>query len=349
MSTIKGSLGDISEVFSIAQQSINTEEATKNALIMPFIQAIGYNIFNPMEVIPEFSADIGTKTGEKVDYAILEKGEPTILIECKHWKENLDKHTSQLYRYFGATKVRFGILTNGIEYRIFSDLTKPNVMDDEPFFKFNIETMDDGAIEKLELFHKDIFNSKALINKAKSIKTSTLVSDYLAKELNSPSDEFAKLVAKNSIKPSRITDAILVSTKNIIPKLIKELINNEIVSKFGGVALKSKEEEEEPEKIKEDDGITTTEEEMEAYHIVKAIASEFIEPVRVIMKDTKSYCGVLVDNNVRRPIIRFRFNTANKYISVFGEDKAETKHPINSVEEIYNYRGVIQESIKTYK
>lgn len=106
---------------------IHTEEATKNALIMPFISALGYNVFDPTEVTPELNADVGIKKGEKVDYAILQDGKPIILIECKHHAQNLAKtHSSQLYRYFSVTEARFGLLTNGIVYQFYSDIEEPN-------------------------------------------------------------------------------------------------------------------------------------------------------------------------------------------------------------------------------
>ncbi len=117
-----------------------TEEATKNALVMPFINALGYNVFNPREVIPEFTADFGTKKGEKVDYAVCQDSQPVMLFECKSSGTDLNKvHASQLYRYFSVVpQARFGVLTNGVEYRFFSDLESPNRMDDKPFFTFNI-------------------------------------------------------------------------------------------------------------------------------------------------------------------------------------------------------------------
>jgi predicted type IV restriction endonuclease len=102
---------------------IQTEEATKNALVMPFIGALGYNVFDPTEVTPELTADVGIKKGEKVDYAILQDGQPIMLFECKwHGAELKDGHASQLYRYFSVTHARFGVLTNGIIYRFFTDL-----------------------------------------------------------------------------------------------------------------------------------------------------------------------------------------------------------------------------------
>src|SRR5215207_4868836 len=107
------------------KDKILTEEATKNAFIMPFIQMMGYDVFNPLEVVPEFIADIGIKKGEKVDYAIIKDGNPIVLIECKHWSADLNPHNSQLFRYFHTTSAKFGILTNGIVYRWYTDLIEP--------------------------------------------------------------------------------------------------------------------------------------------------------------------------------------------------------------------------------
>ena len=111
-----------------------TEEATKNAFIMPLLSLLGYDVFNPMEVIPEYTCDYGTKKGEKVDYAIMRDGEPIILLEAKRLNLKLQKNQqNQLYRYFSISRARVAILTNGIEYRLYSDMNTPNIMDDEPF------------------------------------------------------------------------------------------------------------------------------------------------------------------------------------------------------------------------
>ena len=116
---------------------IQTEEATKNALVMPFISALGYNVFDPTEVTPELCADVGVKKGEKVDYAILREGKPIILFECKHHAADLGKvHASQLYRHFSVTEARFSVLTNGLVYGFYTDLEAPNKMDERPFFEF---------------------------------------------------------------------------------------------------------------------------------------------------------------------------------------------------------------------
>ena len=134
----KDIIKQISERVERLKDSLPTEEATKNALIMPFINALGYDVFNPNEVLPEMTCDIGTKKGEKIDYAILENGEPIILIECKHWKQNLSLHDNQLLRYFNVSKAKFGVLTNGIIYKFYSDLEEPNKMDEKPFLEIDM-------------------------------------------------------------------------------------------------------------------------------------------------------------------------------------------------------------------
>ena len=128
------------------RETVQTEEATKTAIIMPFFAMLGYDVFNPLEFVPEFTADVGIKKGEKVDYAIIKDGEPVILIECKSISEKLEKHDSQLFRYFGTTSAKFAILTNGIMYRFYTDLDSPNKMDDDPFLTINILDVRDNQV-----------------------------------------------------------------------------------------------------------------------------------------------------------------------------------------------------------
>ena len=140
---------------------IQTEEATKNALIMPFISALGYNVFDPTEVTPELCADVGVKKGEKVDYAILQDGKPIILFECKHHSADLNKvHASQLYRYFSVTEARFSVLTNGIIYWFYTDLDASNKMDGKPFFEFSMLDVKESSVEELKKFSKSAFSPR---------------------------------------------------------------------------------------------------------------------------------------------------------------------------------------------
>ena len=152
------------------KDNIQTEEATKNAFIMPFINALGYDVFNPLEVLPEMTCDIGTKKGEKIDYAIMKDDQPILLIECKHWKQDLNLHDNQLLRYFNVSKAKFGLLTNGIIYRFYTDLKEPNIMDDKPFLEVDITDLRDNQIEELKKFHKSYFDVDNILNSASELK-----------------------------------------------------------------------------------------------------------------------------------------------------------------------------------
>ena len=152
------------------RERVETEEATKNAFIMPFIQLLGFDVFDPSEIVPEFTCDVGTKKGEKIDYAICFDGTPTILVECKHWGQNLANHVGQLTRYFTVSKARFGILTNGIVYKFYSDLDEPNKMDETPFLEFDITSITDAQTEELKKFHKSYFNLDEILTTATELK-----------------------------------------------------------------------------------------------------------------------------------------------------------------------------------
>ena len=182
----------IGERIAKMKEQVETEEATKNAFIMPFISALGFDVFNPTEVKPKFIADIGTKKGEKVDYCILKEGAPIILIECKHWKENLSHHNAQLRRYFNVANARFAILTNGINYLFFTDLDAQNKMDKKPFLEFNLEKVPEQDSQELKRFQKENFDEAAIINIASDLKNSKQIKELLSNELKTPSEDFIK-------------------------------------------------------------------------------------------------------------------------------------------------------------
>ncbi|MFT6205197.1 MAG: hypothetical protein ACJA1O_002813, partial [Spirosomataceae bacterium] len=142
---IHSKLRELAEKVSTLKDRIETEESTKHAFVLPFINILGYDTFNPIEVVPEFTADLGLKKGEKVDYAIFQDDKPILIIECKNWKENLNVHNSQLFRYFHVTQTRFALLTNGIDYRFYTDLEHPNKMDEKPFLEFNILSLKESV------------------------------------------------------------------------------------------------------------------------------------------------------------------------------------------------------------
>ncbi|WET69788.1 type I restriction endonuclease [Sphingobacterium sp.] len=339
------------------KDQIKTEEATKNAFVMPFIQILGYDIFNPTEVIPEFICDIGTKKGEKVDYVLKKDNEPILIIECKHWKEKADAHNSQLHRYFHVSKARFGVVTNGHTYNFHTDLEKPNIMDEKPFFTLDLSNLKDSNLKILEKFTKNGFHLEGILDSAEELKYIKAIRKEFERELQEPSDEFVKLlVSKFFNKP--LTASRMVAFKNYVKKAIASSINESISARLKTAltineTIPPKEEEEiQPidENVENEDKIVTTEEEMEGYQIVKAILREHVPAHRIAYRDTQSYFGILLDDNNRKPLARLHFNSANKYLEVFAEGKDKgVKKLLNSLDEIYQYRQEITDALKNYE
>jgi len=294
------------------KEQIQTEEATKNAFIMPFIQAMGYDVFNPLEVVPEFIADIGIKKGEKVDYAIIKDDKPIFLIECKHWSADLNPHNSQLFRYFHTTNAKFGILTNGIMYRFYTDLVESNKMDEKPFFEFRIDDIKEAQIEKLKEFSKSSFNLESIINTASELKYMGELRNMIVKEISEPSDEFTRFFAK-SIYPSVVTAKVLEQFKGLVKRSYSQFINDSINERLKSALATEQQKTEEIEKQEltattaDEARVVTTAEEMEAFYIVRAILCAKVNVARIVHRDGQSYFGILLDDNNRKPICRLHF------------------------------------------
>ena len=338
------------------KDQINTEEATKNAFVMPFIQIIGYDIFNPTEVIPEFICDIGTKKGEKIDYVIKKDDEPILIIECKHWKEKVDAHNSQLHRYYHVSKSRFGVLTNGHQYNFYADLEKPNIMDEKPFFTLDLANLKDSSLKILEKFSKNGYNLEGILDSAESLKYIKAIRNEFEKELKEPSDEMVRMLV-NRFFDKPVTASRLVSFKEYTRKAFSNSINESINFRLKNalninetIPSKAKEEITPIDDPKDASKIITTEEEVEGSQIVKAILREILPASRIAFRDTLSYFGILLDDNNRKPICRLHFNSSNKYIELFhnGKDNGEKKL-IASLEEIYNFKNELLATMKNYE
>jgi len=346
---IQAQLKALSEKIDVLKEQIQTEEATKTAFTLPFINLLGYDIFNPTEVVPEFTADIGLKKGEKVDYAIFQNGSPIIIIECKHWREDLNVHNSQLYRYFNVTKARFALLTNGIEYRFYTDLDETNKMDEKPFLEFDITQLKDQIITEIIKFHKSNFDVDKIFNNASSLKYTKEIKKIFNQELNEPSDEFVRLFA-SKVYVGKLTEKIKIQFKDLVQKAINQQISEKVNDRLQNALNKEEEKQiQEEVVIEEESKILTTDEELEGYRIVVAILRRKINKNRISQRDTQSYFGVLLDDNNRKPICRLHFNGSNKYIGIFDKDKKETRHPIEEIDDIYNFEDQLIETLKFYE
>ncbi|MGN8072618.1 type I restriction endonuclease [Mucilaginibacter sp. 22184] len=322
---------------------LKTEEATKNALIMPFIQVLGYEVFNPFEVNPEFIADIGIKKGEKVDYAIMKDGEPTILIECKHHLEKLDPHNSQLFRYFHTTKAKFGLLTNGLTYRFYTDLDEKNKMDSSPFFEFTITEIKETEIVELKKFHKSYFDIESITNTASELKYLNELKNLLNKEMLAPSDHFVSFFTKQvyaGVLTAKVKEQFGPIIKRSFFVLISDAINERLKS-----ALNQEKQIEVAEAGKLEgamatepaSNIVTTEEELEGFYIVKSLLRQHVEAKRVTYRDAQSYFAILLDDNNRKTICRLYLGGAKEYLVVLDEAKKEVKYELQSLDGIYQH------------
>ncbi|MFA6150997.1 MAG: type I restriction endonuclease [Chitinophagaceae bacterium] len=331
---------------------ITTEEATKNAFIMPFINALGYDVFNPLEVVPEFIADIGIKKGEKVDYAIIQNGQPVILIECKHWGEGLDPHNSQLFRYFHTTKAKFGLLSNGIVYRFYTDLIEINKMDEKPFFEFNVTDIKDNQIEELKKFHKSYFDISNIQNTASELKYMNELKALINIEFLTPSEGFVKHFAKQ-IYQGMLTAKLIEQFGLLTKKSIQQYINDLITERLKSALKKENEketinQEQISSSLVNDIKIETTQEEIEAFFIVKTILRQKIKPDRIIYRDAQSYFAVLLDDNNRKSICRLYLNGSKHYIGTFDEQKKETRREILKVDDIFLYSDILLNTVLNY-
>jgi hypothetical protein len=325
-------------VISLKDQ-IQTEEATKNAFILPFIQSLGYDVFNPTEVVPEFTADIGIKKGEKVDYAIMKEGKPQILIECKWWGENLYAYSSQLFRYFHTTNAKFGLLTNGINYRFYTDLIELNKMDDKPFLEFDITTIKEQTINEVKKFHKSYFNVGDIVSSASELKYSNEIKSLMIRELDNPSVDFAKFFIRQ-VYTGQATEKVVTKFKEIVKKSLNQLISD-IISERLTAALKKEEPKPnipEPEPPKEPESkIITTEDELEAFYIVKAILMPDFKSDRIYYRDFQSFFSILLDDTIRQTICRFYFIEDKKSIGIVDESKKEQIFKLEKLDDIFLY------------
>lgn len=333
---------------------IQTEEATKTAFILPFFAILGYDVFNPTEVVPEFTADLGIKKGEKVDYCIKKDGKPIIIVECKSWGEDLHVHNSQLHRYFHVTNARFGLLTNGILYRFYSDLEQPNKMDDKPFLEFSLSDIKDNLIPEILKFHKDQFNVDYILNSATELKYITQVRAMIQEQVSNPSEEFVKMFANRAYQ-GRLMPKVLEQFSSIVKKAFSQYISDTINDRLKS-ALASESEREAQEntalmtEAMEDvkDKVETTEAEKEAFYIVKSILRNAIPSNRIFYRDNQSYLAVLVDDNNRRQVCRLHLNRTTKYLGLLDADNKETRVVINSIEDIYSHELALIESALRY-
>lgn len=330
-------------------EQLVTEEATKNALVMPMLMAMGYEPFNPAEVVPEFTADIGTKKGEKVDYAIMRNGKPAILLECKKFGDSLNAdRASQLMRYFNVTDAMVGCLTNGVVYKFFTDTDADNVMDEAPFLVVDLYNLNNNAIQGLGQLTKAGFSEDVFKSSAARMRYIAETKSYLAQMLKDPSEDFVKVVARSfygGLMRQQKVEFFTPIVKAGMREFVNEQINNTLRRAVSVAAEAEAETDTEIEADEESTGqdeskdIITTAEEIEAYDILKDIVGEQGE--QLVIRDRASYCSILLDNHQHFVVYRLRFNDPNnKKIGIFSHKDEKhgyrqyNRYPVDSVSDI---------------
>lgn len=349
----KDNIAELSRRISSTMEHAKTEEAVKTAFILPFLSKLGYDVFNPTEVIPELTADHGVKKGEKVDYAIKLDGKIAILIECKQPGAPLEaKYAGQLFRYFAVTDAKFGVLTDGVRYLFFSDLEKENKMDERPFFEFNLADYSDNDVEELKKFTKPGFNFETILSTASNLKYMKALGLEVRKEFaGSPSEEIVKIFTSRVYDgrfTAQVKDQFTELLKRSFDIFLKESINSKLKSAFESETPKSVIASDLPSVDGDsENNVDTTHEEVDAHRIIQAIAAELADVERIVMRDAKSYCAIIFDDNNRKPIARLYFNKKKLAFGVFiGKD--EQRFDIDKLSEIYKQKALILQSIQQY-
>lgn len=336
----KDQLAQLSDKIAKQKDNIATEEATKTSFIMPMIAALGYDVFNPFEVVPEMECDL-TKRGDKIDYAIMKDNTPILLIECKHCKQNLDLHSTQLSKYYAASNARFGVLTNGVEYRFYADLEKQNIMDEKPFLVVNMVDLSDNDIEQLKKFHKSYYNEQDILSTAQELQITIQIKDLLNKNFQQPSDEFTRYFVK-CLNDWKSSSKLIEQYRPILKKSIASVINDIIADRLNvaikseGVSKTKQSEEQTASDVSEEatakelpngvvfqdeeKGIVTTQEEIDAYNIVRSILRQYVDEERIQYTDYKSYFTVNLDGSMWWWICRLSFKPYSKRICLPKEN-----------------------------
>lgn len=348
------------------QEVISTEEATKTSIVMPFFSMLGYDVFNPQEFVPEFVADVGIKKGEKVDYAIIKDGAPVILIECKAINENLEKHDSQLFRYFGTSEAKFAILTNGILYRFYTDLEQPNKMDETPFLEIDILNLKESQVPELKKFSKSTFEVDAIFDTASVLKYENEFKRYIAEQLEEPNDDFVRLFLHNAysgVKTQAVIEKFRPILKTALHNFINETMNDKIKTALGGgdvvptkavpVSPPTPDVETEDEIVgsgtkKKTRNIVTTEDELESFFILKNMFKDIVPMSDITYKDTESYFNILYKANSRKWICRLKLTDSQMTLMIPDADKNINKYQLNDIYDLLQYRTQLEEVLRRF-
>jgi hypothetical protein len=231
-------------------------------------------------------------------------------------------------------------------------------MDEKPFFEFNMLDFQERHVNELKKFTKPAFVLEEILATASDLKYTAAIKRIIAQEFEHPSDDFVKFLA-GQVYPGKLTQAVRAQFSEIATKALRRFLNDSVNERLK-TALESDlpvptstedvvtpatgDETEEDKRLQ----VVTTEEEIEGYFVVKSVLRDVVNVKRIHIRDAKSYCSVLLDNNNRKPICRLYFNRVQKYIGLFNENRQEERIPIDEIDDIYQYAERLIATVKLY-
>jgi hypothetical protein len=300
-------------------------------LIEPFLEVLGYSRID--DIATEINAGWGKKN-DKADIGLIVRGKtPEIIIECKKYGKKLtDKEASQLNNYFINTKgSKFGILTNGTEWRFYSinEASKDMKLYDVPFMVIDLMEIEESTFDFLSKIHKSNIDINELHDEAQEIYFLKGFAEALSSELSDPSDDFIKAIFCR-MEGKRMTDQIKLKIKNLItsnavqdamPKMIEQ------ESKNGSVVI-------------------TTAEELKIYHAVKTTLLNSLKKIdadRISYRDQKNSFNIIVDDNNKKTIAKLTSSKGKYSIEINGN-----KFDVNGIESIVALRKQLVDATAVY-
>ena len=324
---------------------IQSEEATKLAMINPFIRdVLDYDTTDLTQVQPEYTADVGIKQGEKVDYALIHEGEPLILIEAKVTGTPLDKtEPSQLFRYFATlATARFGIYTDGVKYLFFTDIDNPNVMDHQPFLVLDLSDVKPEAVEQVARFVRSEFDPDAIRDSADALKYVEALQNVIDREFHNPSDEFVRFLMTDVYegpKTQRAVETFRGYTEQALKSFVEVNLRARLTAAFGGDVGKPK------SKVEEEGDAGVTDDELRAFLVIKALLHDVIDVGRLHLVDRDDHCSVLVDGSSRKPICHLRMRKrpfAIDLMSIVDGKRQRRRARLQSIDDIYVHEPTLE-------
>lgn len=296
-----------------------TEETTKQALILPLLDILGFSPFDPTRVKAEYGSDFpGAKSGERVDYALFCHAVSVMFIEAKAHGEKLSHHSPQLSRYFNATpEVAIAAITNGRQWEFFTDLNHKNVMDAEPFLTIDFTNLDESLIDRLYRFRHDEFQPEALRTLAEESVYLAAFKDSISASLRQCDADFVRYVASRSNIQRQLNAKFIENITPLVKQAVEKAVSEMVVSGLSASSATSADAPPQPAPSTTQDApadhtanqidpnnarIVTTYAERRLFEVAQDILGDSTE---IATKDTESYFAILYQGKVNRWLLRY--------------------------------------------